>query len=116
MATPTKVGGSSQSLASLLQQTERGAQQDPVTVVPPLGPVSAVTVVGRAVPLGMENQCLNADIRGLDSAGHPAYITPVLSGSHCNWLDFLTESSLYQDFQVLVLASGSTDGKLCLEH
>ena len=40
----------------------------------PHPPVSTVTVVGRAVPLGMENQCLNADIRGLDSAGHPAYV------------------------------------------
>lgn len=87
-----------------------------MSVAPPLGPVSTMTVVGRAVPPGTENQCLNADISGLDSAGHPAYITSVLSGSHCNWLDFLTESSLYQAFQVLVLASGSADGNLCLER
>ena len=117
MATPTKVGGSSQSLASLLQQDGAGGSAGPCECGPSTGPSQHCDSRGQGGPPGDGEPVPECRHQRSGQCWPPCLrITPVLSGSHCDWLDFLTESSLYQDFQVLVLASGSADGNLCLEH
>lgn len=51
------------------------------------------------------------------SPAYPDSTAPVFSGPECSWLDSLTESSPNQaDFQVLLLASGSRDENIWIEH